>query len=58
LDRSTQKGIEFCNRIIVPYEKVFPMEKKQQTKIDKRTIESGAVEDNENKSGRRIITIS
>jgi predicted transcriptional regulator len=56
--RPTQKGIEFCNRIIVPYEKVFPREKKLQIKIDKRTIESGAVEDNENKSGRRIITIS
>lgn len=56
--RPTQKGIEFCNRIIIPYEKVFPREKKQQIKIDKGTIKSGAVEDNENKSGRRIITIS
>jgi len=28
--KPTQKGIEFCNKIIVPYENVFPRDKKQQ----------------------------
>jgi hypothetical protein len=37
----TQKGIEFCNKIIVPYEKVFPRDKKQQNiEISKRNMES------------------
>lgn len=27
--KPTQKGIVFCNKIIVPYEKVFPRDKRQ-----------------------------
>src|SRR5215475_453786 len=39
--KPTQKGIEFCNKIIVPYEKVFPRDKKQQNiEISKRNMES------------------
>ena len=38
--KPTQKGIEFCNKIIVPYENVFPRDKKQQNESSKRNIES------------------
>jgi predicted transcriptional regulator len=39
--KPTQKGIEFCNKIIVPYENVFPRDKKQQNiEISKRNMES------------------
>ncbi len=46
--KPTLKGIEFCNRIIEPYEEMFPRQKKQETKVDlndKATKEVGAVEE-------------
>ena len=46
--KPTLKGIEFCNRIIEPYEEMFPRQKKQETKVDlndKVTKEVGAVEE-------------
>ena len=61
--KPTQKGIEFCNKIIVPYEKVFPREKKQRTEIFKRNVESsgstaGENKENKNRGSRIITTIS
>src|SRR6266513_2813735 len=46
--KPTLKGIEFCNRIIEPYEEMFPRQKKQEHKVDvndKVTKEVGAVEE-------------
>jgi hypothetical protein len=46
--KPTLKGIEFWNRIIEPYEEMFPRQKKQETKVDlndKATKEVGAVEE-------------
>ena len=55
--KPTQKGIVFCNKIIVPYEKVFPRDKKQHTEISKGNVESGDSEVRENKNrGHSIIT--
>ena len=45
--KPTQKGIVFCNKIIVPYEKVFPRDKKQHTEISKGNVESGDVSQRE-----------
>jgi len=46
--KPTLKGIEFCNRIIEPYEEMFPRQKKQETKVDlndKVTKEAAVDED-------------
>ena len=58
--KPTQKGIVFCNKIIVPYEKVFPRDKRQLSEIYKGTVESGdgQVRENKNKSHKIITTIS
>ena len=60
--KPTQKGIEFCNKIIVPYEKVFPRNKKQQNiEISKRNMEStesrNEVRVNKNRDHSIITTI-
>jgi len=60
--KPTQKGIEFCNKIIVPYEKVFPRNKKQQNiEISKRNMEStesrNEVRVNKNRDHNIITTI-
>lgn len=60
--KPTQKGIEFCNKIIVPYEKVFPRDKKQQNiEISKRNMEStesrNEVRVNKNRDHSIITTI-
>jgi predicted transcriptional regulator len=60
--KPTQKGIEFCNKIIVPYEKVFPRDKKQQNfEISKRNMEStesrNEVRVNKNRDHTIITTI-
>jgi predicted transcriptional regulator len=58
--KPTQNGIIFCNKIIVPYEKVFPRDKRQLSEIYKGTMESGdgQVRENKNKSHKIITTIS
>ena len=58
--KPTKKGIVFCNKIIVPYEKVFPRDKRQLSEIYKWTVESGdgQVRENKNKSHKIITTIS
>jgi predicted transcriptional regulator len=44
--KPTQKGIEFCNKIIEPYEKMFPRHRQQsksegQVPIESRNIQEG-----------------
>jgi predicted transcriptional regulator len=58
--KPTKKGIVFCNKIIVPYEKVFPRDKMKLSEIYKWTVESGdgQVRENKNKSHKIITTIS
>jgi predicted transcriptional regulator len=46
--KPTMKGIEFCNRIIEPYEKMFPRQRKQEEELrvnveQKETMEVGVV---------------
>lgn len=39
--KPTQKGIEFCNKIIEPYEKMFPRQRHQQRSEGLKPIEVG-----------------
>lgn len=41
--KPTQKGIEFCNKIIEPYEKMFPRQRQQpkSSDIEAKAIQSG-----------------
>jgi hypothetical protein len=60
--KPTRKGIEFCNKIIVPYENVFPRDKKQQNmEISNRNMESAVsrneVRGNKSKDHSIITTI-
>jgi len=58
--KPTQKGIEFCNKIIVPYEKVFPRDKKQHTEINRNRESVGQgnqVREYKNEDHRIITTV-
>jgi len=58
--KPTQKGIEFCNKIIVPYEKVFPRDKKQHTEINRNRESVGQgnqVREYKNEDHKIITTV-
>jgi predicted transcriptional regulator len=45
--KPTQKGIEFCNKIIEPYEKMFPRQRQQpkSSDIEAKAVQSGQKSD-------------